>query len=78
MKQGAELYDEATATAQFAELRAMYEPFLLALGWHFLFAVPPVYRETETVDNWQTSAWMRRTAGIGKLHPATPPDDHFA
>jgi hypothetical protein len=28
------------------------------------------------VDNWQTSAWMRRTSGIGKLMLAEPGDDH--
>lgn len=76
-KAGIQLHDEETARAKYAELRAMYEPFLLALGSNFVFAVPPVYREVETVDNWQTSAWMRRTAGIGKLH-APPRDDHFA
>ncbi|HVU87719.1 MAG TPA: potassium channel family protein [Pirellulales bacterium] len=72
------LHDEATAAAKFAELRAMYEPFVVALGWYFVFAVPPVFRETETVDNWQTSAWMRRTVGIGKLRARPPSDEHFA
>jgi hypothetical protein len=76
-KSNVPMHDEAVANAKFAELRAMYEPFVLALGWYFVFAVPPVFRETETVDNWQTSAWMRRTAGIGKLQ-VLPTDEHFA
>jgi hypothetical protein len=28
------------------------------------------------VDNWQTSAWTRRTPGIGKL-PMAEGDEHF-
>jgi hypothetical protein len=76
---GIELYDEATANATLAELRAMYEPFLMALGRYFLFNVPPIFPDHETVDNWQTSAWMRRTVGIGELRSKTAPrDDHFA
>ena len=77
-KSNVPMHDEAVANAKFAELRAMYEPFVLALGWYFVFNVPPVFRETETVDNWQTSAWMRRTAGIGKLQAMPPTDEHFA
>lgn len=77
-KSNVPMHDEAVANAKFAELRAMYEPFVLALGWYFVFNVPPVFRETETVDNWQTSAWMRRTAGIGKLQVMSPTDEHFA
>jgi len=74
---GIALHDETTSRAKLAELRAMYEPFLLAMGRYFVFAVPPVFRETVTVDNWQTSAWMRRTAGIGQLGSLPPRDDHF-
>jgi hypothetical protein len=58
------------------ELRGMYEPFLNALSRHFLLALPPIYSEKPLVDNWQTSAWMRRTLGIGKLAMADPGDDH--
>jgi hypothetical protein len=32
--------------------------------------------EGHPVDNWQTSAWMRRTRGIGQLREAEPGDDH--
>jgi hypothetical protein len=72
------LIDEAAASKKLTELRAMYEPFIIALGQYFLFNVPPVCRGSETVDNWQTSAWMRRTVGIGKLAALPPEDDHFA
>ena len=55
-----------------AELRGMYEPFVNALARHFLLALPPVLSDSTPVDNWQTSAWMRRTSGIGRLSPAGP------
>jgi hypothetical protein len=63
------------ADAKLAELRGMYEPFLNALADYFMFTLPPVFPETTGVDNWQTSAWMRRTAGLGGLAPSG--DDHF-
>jgi hypothetical protein len=59
------------------ELRDMYEPFLHALADYFIFTLPAVLPEKQTVDNWQTSAWMRRAPGIDKLHPRTAGDDHF-
>lgn len=73
---GLELADEAEAERRLAELRAMYEPFINALATRFLFAAPAVIRRT-TVDNWQTSAWVRRTPGIGQLPAVDPDDDHF-
>ena len=55
----------------------MYEPFLNGLAEYFLLTLPPVWSDAVPVDNWQTSAWMRRTSGIGKLVPAEPGDDHL-
>ena len=59
-----------------AELRGMYEPFVNALAHHFVLALPPVIADVSPVDNWQTSAWMRRTSGIGSLAVPEPGDDH--
>jgi hypothetical protein len=59
------------------ELRAMYEPFANALARYFVLTLPPIVPDQATVDNWQTSPWTRRTAGIGQLLPQ-PSDDHFA
>src|SRR5579884_1737528 len=56
------------------ELRRLYEPFVAALGDFLLFAVPPFVPEGAPVDNWQTSAWTRRAAGLSRL-PAGA-DDH--
>jgi Ion channel len=74
---GLGLADGADADQRLAELRGMYEPFVLALSTRFLMPMPPLLVEDEhPVDNWQTSAWMRRTRGIGQLRAAEPGDDH--
>jgi hypothetical protein len=59
-----------------AELRGMYEPFVAALSSRLLLPLPPIVRESEPVDNWQTSAWMRRTRGFGQLSSPGGSDDH--
>lgn len=73
---GLEIRVDATADAKFEELRAMYEPFVNALAYHFLLDLPPIAAGGGVVDNWQTSAWMRRTAPIATLSPEPVPDDH--
>jgi hypothetical protein len=75
--EGLVLREGAAAAAKLVELRGMYEPFVNALARHFLFALPPVLPDKVGVDNWQTSAWMRRTAGLGKLTVAADGDEHF-
>ncbi|MGE5611912.1 MAG: potassium channel family protein [Bacillota bacterium] len=75
---GLDLHDAASGDAKLAELRAMYELFVNALARRFLFSLPPILPEGETADNWQRSAWMRRTPGIGSLPPPEIPDgSHF-
>jgi hypothetical protein len=54
------------AERKLAELREMYEPFVNALARHFMLSLPVIVAE-HTADNWQRSAWTRRTPGIGKL-----------
>jgi hypothetical protein len=73
---GLELADGGAAAHRLAELRGMYEPFVQALSTRFLMPLPHVMSEGEPVDNWQTSAWMRRTRGIHQLRAAEPSDDH--
>jgi hypothetical protein len=73
---GLVLREGAGVDAKLAELRAMYEPFVNALAHFLLFTLPPVLSDKVAVDNWQTSAWMRRAPGIGKL-PLSAVDDHF-
>jgi Ion channel len=73
---GLELKDGEVEDRRLAELRGMYEPFVNALSRYLLLPLPPVLSEGEPVDNWQTSAWMRRTRGLGQLATADPGDDH--
>jgi hypothetical protein len=73
---GLPLCEGTGSAANLNQLRAMYEPFAVALGQHFLLALPPFLPDQPPVDNWQTSPWTRRTPGIGKL-PLTESDEHF-
>jgi hypothetical protein len=73
---GLELADGGGMEIRLAELRGMYEPFVHALSLRFLMPLPSMMVDGDPVDNWQTSAWMRRTRGIGQLRSAEPGDDH--
>jgi len=64
---GLEVREGPHAFAKFAEIRGMYEPFVSALARHFVLSMPPIMVEGTVVDNWQTSAWMRRTNGLVTL-----------
>lgn len=70
---GVELRPSAAAEAKFAELRLAYEPFVNSLARYFGLRLPEILRASPGVDNWQTSAWTRRLAGIYDLAPG----DHF-
>ncbi len=67
---------EATFEQRLTELRAMYEPFANALSELFLYKLPPILSDKPVIDNWQTSAWMRRVAGIAKLAALDANDEH--
>jgi hypothetical protein len=73
---GAVPRDGADVDARLTDLRGMYEPFVNALARHLLLALPALVPETVPADNWQRSAWMRRTPGIGSL-PVGDGEDHF-
>ena len=64
------------ATDRLAELRAMYEPFVNALSDRLLMRLPAIVAPEPVADNWQRSAWMKRTPGIGNL-PGAASDEHF-
>ena len=76
-KAGADLREGDSVDQKLIELRLMYEPFVKALSEFFMLAIPPVVPRLVPVDNWQTSAWMQRTGGIGKLVPLDASDDHI-
>jgi hypothetical protein len=75
---GLALHDAGSGDAKLAELRATYELFVNALAQRFLFALPAILPDAETVDNWQSSAWMPRAPGIGRLpRPDITDASHF-
>lgn len=74
---GVKLRDVAAADESLRKLREMYEPFLVGLGEKMLLSVPPFASDDDTPDNWQRSAWMKPTPGIGALPVATPNEGHF-
>jgi len=74
---GLTLRDGPAVAKALTELRGLYEPFVNALAIQFVFVLPPFQPSTPPVDNWQTSAWMRRSPGLGKLSGAGAEDEHF-
>lgn len=54
---GLHFYDDAAAEGRLADIRGMYEPFLLSLSDHLLMPLPTWLSQDEKVDDWQTSAW---------------------
>jgi hypothetical protein len=74
---GMNLRDGPAVAKALAELRGLYEPFVNALAAHFRFELPPFVPKKPPVDNWQTSAWMRRAPGLGGLPAAGADDIHF-
>jgi hypothetical protein len=73
---GVAVRDGPDVARALAELRGLYEPFVSALAAKFLFVLPPFQPAGTPVDNWQTSAWMGRSPGLGRL-AARAEDDHF-
>ena len=55
---------------------SLAQTFVNALGEYFLLSLPAIVPEQSRPDNWQTSAWTRRTVGIGQL-PGAGANDHF-
>jgi hypothetical protein len=74
---GLELHGDAESAAKLTELRGMYEPFVGGLSKRFLFALPPIFFEGESIDNWQRSRGMRRAPGLGNLATGDGADEHF-
>ena len=59
-KVGLKLQAGDEAERKLAELRMMYEPYLLSLAAYHHISVPPWILEKERQDNWQASAWEVR------------------
>lgn len=48
---------DPTSTERIAQLRALYEPYCVALAREFYFVLPAWMPSEEHLDNWQTTAW---------------------
>jgi hypothetical protein len=73
-------HDNADIAGKLAELRDMYEPFLNGLSHRLLLTLPPLMADPGAADNWQRSAWTKRTPGIGSFPPPseTAENQHFS
>jgi len=74
---GVPIVEPVGAEESLGKLREMYEPFLHGLSERLLLTVPPLLNEDGVPDNWQRSAWMKPTPGIGALPVAAPNEGHF-
>jgi voltage-gated potassium channel Kch len=74
---GYSLHNAAEFDMKLTELREMYEPFVSALGKVFLFALPEILPEQTSADNWQRSAWQKRTPKLDELRPPASSETHF-
>ena len=72
--QGLRLHVGPAADRRLAELRALYEPYVMTLGRYLNLTIPSWIPEGSRKDNWQTTAWDRSSAilhGAKAIH-----DDH--
>jgi hypothetical protein len=72
--------DGADVPERLAELQALYEPYLHAIGRRLLMALPPWVHADHKKDNWQGSPWDRAIQARALQHPGharRAADDHF-
>src|ERR1700723_2024848 len=65
------------ASERLAELRLLYEPYLLALSRRLLMPLPPWVHTDYKKDNWQASPWDGAIQARALEHPGHAADDHF-
>lgn len=56
------------AAARLTELRAMYEPYVVALSEHLALPLPAWVQQSERADNWEGAPWTVRLEGMRKEH----------
>ena len=72
--------DGADVPERLAELQALYEPYLHAIGRRLLMTLPPWIHTERKKDNWQGSPWDRAIQARALEHPGhagRAADDHF-
>jgi voltage-gated potassium channel Kch len=75
LARGLRLRDENSAVEELTRLRAMYEPYVDALGRSLLISLPAWVGGEGKPDNWEVAPWDDAIAAraVGTL----PPQDHF-
>lgn len=68
---GLQIREGSVADREFAELRALYEPYVLALAGYLSMTIPDWLAVGQQADNWQITAWERSPApGVStRLYP---------
>ena len=75
---GLKLREGSDAEQRLSDLRRMYEPYVYSLSTYLRISIPPWIFSDPHIDNWQTSAWERRS-GVHRDVTAkdTAVDEHF-
>jgi len=73
---GLRLSEGENADRKLAELRSTYEPNIMALAAYFHISLPPWLAAEGWQDNWQASAWGRRSPRI-KIGGEAERKEHF-
>jgi hypothetical protein len=75
---GLKLRSGGDGDQRLADLRHMYEPYINALSTYLRISIPPWIFPNPRNDNWQTSAWDRRSAASRRsISTADQLDEHF-
>jgi Ion channel len=75
---GLSMVEAEGADAELSRLRALYEPYAIALARYLRLNLPPWIRHEAAKDNWQTTAWRQsRSAHHSQPSGVTVPDEHF-
>jgi hypothetical protein len=74
---GVILRQGSPADEKLTELRHMYEPYVYSLSKYLCISLPQWFDERTRTDNWQTSAWERKSGYRGAGLPGDRGDEHF-
>jgi hypothetical protein len=74
---GVTLYDGGDGAERLGELRALYEPYIHAIGDRLRFMLPPWIHAEHKKDNWQGGPWDRVIQARALEKPGRPVEDHF-
>ncbi len=74
---GVKLRDGDEMEQNLTALRMLYEPYIYSLSQYLRLTVPPWITESTGRDNWQTSAWERRTGIKREGKETEAEDEHF-